>query len=83
MGRPRDSPALRRLGGRVRALRQERGLSQERLAHEAGLHRTYISQVERGDRNVAVLNLLRLSRALQVDPARLVAGLEADPPPTP
>lgn len=72
----RDSSALLVMGRRVRTLRQERGYSQERLADEAQLHRTYISQVERGQRNVAVLNLLRLAQALRVDPGQLVEHLD-------
>lgn len=74
----RESSALQALGRRVRALRHERGYSQERLADEAQLHRTYISQVERGERNLAVLNVLRLAAALGVDPGQLVQHLDAD-----
>lgn len=72
---PRSS-ALAVFGHRVRALRLERGLTQERLAEHAGLHRTYISSLERGQRNVAVLNVLRLAAALNVDPAELIRGLD-------
>lgn len=74
----RESSALQALGRRVRALRHERGYSQERLADEAQLHRTYISQVERGERKLAVLNVLRLAAALGVDPGQLVQHLDAD-----
>jgi transcriptional regulator with XRE-family HTH domain len=59
----------------VHALRQERELSQERLAEMAGLHRTYISSVEQGRRNVALVNVRRLARALGVDTADLVHDL--------
>jgi transcriptional regulator with XRE-family HTH domain len=51
-------------------------LSQERLAFLSDLHPTYISSVERGERNFAVINLLRLSRALDTSPGQLLAGLE-------
>jgi transcriptional regulator with XRE-family HTH domain len=55
-----------RFGRRIRELRQARGLSQEELAFRAGLHRTYVSSAERGERNVALVNLERLARALGV-----------------
>lgn len=65
-------------GRRMRKLREKAELSQEQLAEEAGLHRTYIGSVERGERNVSLQNILRIARALEVDPAVLVAGLKGD-----
>jgi transcriptional regulator with XRE-family HTH domain len=56
----------RAFGATVAALRQQRGWSQERLAAVAGLHRTYIGQVEGGHRNVALRNIYRLADALEV-----------------
>jgi transcriptional regulator with XRE-family HTH domain len=53
-------------GARVRDLRKERGLSQEELAHRAGMHHTYLGGIERGERNPALLNIVRLARALDV-----------------
>jgi transcriptional regulator with XRE-family HTH domain len=70
-----DAAALREFGRRVHAFREERELSQERLAEMAGLHRTYISSIEQGRRNVALVNVRRLARALGVDPADLVGDL--------
>ena len=58
-------------GERVRALRQERGLSQERLAELAGVHRTYLSSLERGERNVGLDNINAIAEALGVPPADL------------
>ena len=69
--------ALRRFGDNVRTLRRERQLSQEALAARAGVHRTYVGSVERGERNVSVLNIHSLAAALEVDPAEL---LRATPP---
>lgn len=67
--------ALVAFGSRVRQLRVERALSQERLAELAGLHRTYVGSLERGERNVALLNLVRLASALRVEPSELVRDL--------
>jgi len=55
-----------RFGRRLRETRQGRGISQEKLAELAGLHRTYISGVERGERNISLANIERLARALGV-----------------
>jgi transcriptional regulator with XRE-family HTH domain len=66
---------LKRFGQRVRELRQASGLSQEELAERAGLHRTYVGGIERGERNVGVLNILQLSRALRVRPSDIFVGL--------
>lgn len=50
----------------IRELRMERGFSQEKLAHLAGLHRTYVGAVERGERNITLLNAQRIAEALGV-----------------
>ena len=68
-------PATVVFGQRVRTRRVELGLSQETLAQRAGLHRTYVGSLERGERNVALINILRLGRALGVDAGTLVAGI--------
>jgi transcriptional regulator with XRE-family HTH domain len=60
------------LGRRIRSRRIELGLSQMALAFKVGLDATYISDVERGTRNLGVENLLRLAEALDLDPACLV-----------
>jgi transcriptional regulator with XRE-family HTH domain len=66
----------RQVGLNVRQIRKERGWSQEDLAFESGLDRTYISGVESGVRNPTVLVLNELAAALKVPPARLLADQE-------
>jgi transcriptional regulator with XRE-family HTH domain len=57
-------------GRRVRQIRERQGLSQEQLADLASVHRTYMSSVERGQRNVGLDNIISLARALGVSPAQ-------------
>ena len=59
----------------MRARRRELGLSQEALAEGSELHWTFIGQVERGQRNLSLHNILRIAQALGVDPGELVRGL--------
>jgi transcriptional regulator with XRE-family HTH domain len=63
---------LVQLGKRVRALRQQRGISQEALADLAEIHRNYISQIEGGKRNLSFFNVVKIARALKVSPSKLV-----------
>lgn len=71
------SEALRTFGLRLRRARTAKKLSQEALGHEAGLHPTYISSVERGERNISLINILRLAQALKIDAGKLVSRLKA------
>ncbi len=63
------------IGQRIRASRNSANISQEELAELAGLHRTYIGSVERGERNITVLNLIRIARALQVDAGLFITNI--------
>ena len=60
----------------VRMLRQRADLSQEELAERAGLHRTYVGSIERGERNVSLQNIERLAKALKISASRLMEPSE-------
>ena len=64
-----EAEVLRAFGQRVRRAREARGWSQEDLAAEAGMDRTYVGGIERGERNLALLNINRLALALGENPA--------------
>jgi transcriptional regulator with XRE-family HTH domain len=64
------------LGEAIRKKRLQLGLSQERLAEKAGLHWTYIGGIERGERNVSLLNIVKIARALGATPSRLLTGIK-------
>lgn len=66
---------LKKFGERVRALREQTGLSQEALAAKAGIHRTYMGGVERGERNICLRNIIRLADALGVHPRDLFSDV--------
>jgi transcriptional regulator with XRE-family HTH domain len=68
---PEEANDLRHFGRRLAALRRARGWSQERLALESGLARSYLGGVERGQRNIALLNILKLARTLACEPGEL------------
>jgi transcriptional regulator with XRE-family HTH domain len=62
-------------GRRVRRQRNDLDLTLEELAEKAGMHWTYIGSVERGERNLSLVNIVRLARALGIGPEELVRGL--------
>lgn len=63
---------LQQIGDRIRDLRSEANLSQEKLAFACDLDRTYIGSVERGERNISALNLKKIAKALKIKPADLL-----------
>jgi transcriptional regulator with XRE-family HTH domain len=63
---------LKRFGETLREHRQRAGLSQEKLAAKAGIDRTYVGGAERGERNVALVNIVRLAEALNINAAELL-----------
>lgn len=75
MAEPRSAAHVA-YGRALRELRAERGISQERLAHIADLDRTYVSGIERGERNPSLTNILRIAEALDVKVSELAARAE-------
>lgn len=77
MGKRRTKPDVReRFGTAVKFRREELGLTQEDLADKAGIHRTYLSDVERGTRNLSLVNIERLAAALSVSMSELLRLVE-------
>jgi len=62
-------------GQRIRELRKKRRMSQEALAEACGLHTTYVGGIERGRRNVSLVNIVKLARGLKVKPGELFRGI--------
>jgi transcriptional regulator with XRE-family HTH domain len=67
---------LRVFGKRIRQLRQERKLSQEDLGFDVGLDRTYVSDIERGTRNIGLKNVYALAKTLGITLSQLFEGVE-------
>ncbi len=63
---------LLKVGNKIRQLRTDNGLSQEKLSFACELDRTYIGSVERGERNISVINLKKIAKALNTDPSELL-----------
>jgi len=62
----------KKIGDSIRVERKRAGLSQEGLAFECGLHRTYIGAVERGERNISLINLYKISKAMGISLSTLM-----------
>ena len=76
MKKKSEHAALIQFGKRVARLRQGRAMSQEELATEAGVHRTYIGMIERGEKNITILTMLRVTTALDVKLSDLLEDFE-------
>lgn len=66
---------LRRFGNQIKRIRISKNMSQEKLALEAGLDRSYVGQVERGERNPSLKNVKRIAEAMNVSLSNLMEGL--------
>lgn len=73
----------KRFGARVRQLRSEKGWSQEDFADRAGVHRTYAGAIERGEQNISLVNIEKLSGTLGVSLAELFSPFTDKPAPPP
>ena len=62
------------IASNIKKFREERGLSQEKLAADSGLHRTYIGMVERCEKNITVISLEKIASALNVEITELIHG---------
>jgi len=63
---------LIKFGERVRKIRKEKGLSQEQLAFKADLHRTYIGMIERAEKNITLINIQKIAKALEISEYQLL-----------
>ena len=72
MGEPTDTEVLKRFGARVVELRKAADFSQEGLALASGLARSYIGEVERGRRNLSLINICKLAKTLKVQPGAML-----------
>jgi len=63
------------IGSNIRKIRVKKGLSQEKLAEKANLHRTYIGSIERGERNISVLNLIKIIDSLECNITEIFKGI--------
>ena len=66
---------LIKFGERVREIRKEKGLSQEELAYKADLHRTYIGMIERAEKNITLLNIEKITNALEISIKDIFNGI--------
>ena len=73
---PKPDPVLRAFGFSVKKHREAKGLTQKALAEKADLDRTYLSDVERGTRNLGIKNIVRLAKALRITTSALCEGLD-------
>ncbi|MFC5469258.1 helix-turn-helix domain-containing protein [Cohnella suwonensis] len=73
-----EQDVLKLVGRRIRGLRKERGMSQELLGEKGGFHYSYIGQIERGEKNISLLNLAKIADALDVGLAQLFSFVDVE-----
>lgn len=67
-----ETKLLKTFGQKLRSQRLKENLSQEALSFESGLDRTYVGGIERGERNVSLINIVKLAKALKINPSELL-----------
>jgi len=71
-GQPDDAEVLLAVGAAIRSMRKEMGISQEELSHRSRLDRSHMGRIERGERNLSLVNLVRISRGLSCSPSEIL-----------
>lgn len=72
----KDKQYLLEIGNNIRTARKQRGYSQEEFADIAGFSRSYYTEIETGKRNISLLNLVKIIKALNVDPNEIIGSLK-------
>jgi len=72
----KDKQYLLKIGDNIRAIRKQRGYSQEEFADIAGFSRSYYTEIETGKRNISLLNLIKIMEALNVNPNEIIGSLK-------
>ena len=72
----KDKQYLLKIGDNIKAIRKQRGYSQEEFADIAGFSRSYYTEIETGKRNISVLNLIKIMEALNVNPNEIIGSLK-------
>ena len=73
----KDKKLLLNIGDNIRAIRKQRGYSQEEFADIAGFSRSYYTEIETGKRNISVLNLIKIMEALNVEASEIIGSVKA------
>jgi len=74
----KEKKYLKIIGDNIRSARKQKGYSQEAFADIAGFSRSYYTEIETGKRNISVLNLIKIVKALKVDPNELIGSLKTE-----
>ena len=74
----KDKQYLLKIGDNIRAIRKQRGYSQEEFADIAGFSRSYYTEIETGKRNISVLNLIKIMEVLKVEPNEIIGSIKSE-----